>query len=111
MNKSEIIESCEIEKMTAQSLEACLETLEKDCAKLVHEIDVKMQASKKERHKLNIKAFRTNKEIETDQKERKMLKSCLEFSEKSDENLKTKCTCDKSKSWENSPIALRKDQR
>ena len=96
MNESEIIESCEIEKMTAQSLEAFLETLENDCAKLVHEIDVKMQASKKERHKLNIKAFHASKEIETDQKEIKMLKSCLEFSEKSDKNLTTKCACKKS---------------
>ena len=82
MNESEIIERCEIEKMTVQSLQAHLETLENNCTKLTHEADEKMQANKKDKYKLHVKAFCASKEIETDKKEIKRLKPCLEFAEK-----------------------------
>ena len=91
VNESEIIESYEIEKITVQSLEAYLKTLEKDCTKLMHKADVKMQATKKEKHKLRVKAFHVRKETETNKKEIKRYKSCLESAKKSDKNLTTKC--------------------
>ena len=82
VNKSEIAESCKIEMMTAQSLQAHVETLENDHTKFTHEADVKMQESKKEKYKLHVKAFHASKEIETNKKEIKRFKSHLEFAKK-----------------------------